>query len=345
MYNSNIAREVEEVRVLILGGCGFVGRHMTKKLCDQGHDVVCVDNMVSESSLHPSKWMDHLKPVKPFRFLDVDCREFFSESTEQFDMIIHLAAVVGGRLTIENQPLSVAEDLAIDAMMFNWAVKTNQKKVVFLSSSAAYPIQYQTRQNHRLLSEDLIDLSSDVIGKPDLTYGWAKLTGEYLAKLAFERNGLQSVCFRPFSGYGEDQHLSYPFPSLVRKVIKSKGKSPIEVWSTGEQVRDFIYIDDCIDAILHIAPQINNGRAVNLGTGIPTSFNELITKVWDMRYESGESQLNRLLDKPEGVFYRVADTLLMKGYGYQPTTTLEQGIEKTFVHAYGMCKEDCGCWI
>src|SRR4030067_150415 len=111
MYNSNIAREVEEVRVLILGGCGFVGRHMTKKLCDQGHDVVCVDNMVSESSLHPSKWMDHLKPVKPFRFLDVDCREFFSESTEQFDMIIHLAAVVGGRLTIGNQPLSVAEDL------------------------------------------------------------------------------------------------------------------------------------------------------------------------------------------------------------------------------------------
>jgi len=332
------------MKILVTGAAGFVGRHMTKKLCDRGDDVVCVDNMVSESSLHPNLWMDHLKPTKPVRFLNVDCRAFFNESSEQFDMIIHLAAVVGGRLTIENQPLSVAEDLAIDAMMFNWAVKTNQKKVIFLSSSAAYPIQHQTRQSHRLLSEDLIDLSSDVIGKPDLTYGWAKLTGEYLAKLAFERNGLQSVCFRPFSGYGEDQHLSYPYPSLVRKVMKSQGKKPIEVWGSGDQVRDFIYIDDCIDAILHIAPQVNDGRAVNLGTGNPMTFVDLIKQTHTLLWEYGEPKITCLTDKPEGVFYRAADILLMKSYGYTPTTTLEQGLKKTLI-ANGLRKEDCGCWL
>ena len=62
----------------------------------------------------------------------------------------------------------------------------------------------------------------DFIGFPDMSYGWSKLTCEYLAKLAYERKGLKSVCYRPFSGYGEDQDLSYPFPSICKRVIENK---------------------------------------------------------------------------------------------------------------------------
>lgn len=319
------------MKVLITGGAGFVGRHMTKKLCDLNYDVTVIDNMVSESSQEPTKWMEHLKPESAFKFINKDCRVFFEQSDEVFDIVVHLAAVVGGRLTIENKPLAVAEDLAIDAMMFNWAVRTGQKKIIFLSSSAAYPIEYQTRDNYKLLSENMINFSSNLLGKPDLSYGWAKLTGEYLAKLAYERNGLKSVCFRPFSGYGEDQNVAYPYPSILQRVINagSKNDAVIDVWGSGEQVRDFIYIDDCIDAILHISKQIDDGTAVNLGTGVPTSFVELIQKMSNVIYGK-DIKINRLLEKPEGVFYRAADTTLMHSYGFKPKVTLEDGIRISF---------------
>lgn len=314
--------------VLVTGGAGFVGRHAVKRLCDDGYDVTVVDNMVSASSLHPELWMPHLKPRKQFKFIEEDCRGFFAKCQEKFDMIIHLAAIVGGRLSIENQPLSVAEDLAIDAMMFNWAVSTKQKKVIFLSSSAAYPIEYQTRGVESRLAEGMIDLDGFSIGKPDLSYGWAKLTGEYLARLAHSRNGLDVACFRPFSGYGEDQHTTYPFPSILQRVIESEGCKPIDVWGSGEQTRDFIYIDDCIDAILALSPDINDGSALNLGTGVGTSFSALVNAAHNILY-GVDASVNCLIGKPEGVFYRVADTTALNAAGFTPSFDLAAGIERS----------------
>jgi len=316
------------MNVLVTGGAGFVGRHVVKRMCDSGYDVTVVDNLVSNSAARPEAWMDHLKPAKSFNFIEKDARHFFEECRESYDIVVHLAAIIGGRLTIEYAPLQVAEDLALDAMMYNWAVKTRPKKIVFFSSSAAYPIKYQTRELYRALPESLINFNDDMIGKPDLSYGWAKLTGEYLAKLAYERNGLNTVCFRPFSGYGEDQHETYPFPSILRRVAEYNGKDPIDVWSTGEQVRDFIYIDDCIDGMMFLMNKINDGSAVNLGSGEATTFRELIQVMSKVLHGEGNVPINPLLDKPEGVFYRLSDTALMKSYGFYPQTSLRDGIRR-----------------
>ena len=96
-----------------------------------------------------------------------------------------MAAIVGGREMIENEPLAVATDLSIDSEMFNWAVRTGQPKVVYYSSSAAYPIKYQKENSEIKMKEDFIDL--DNISNPDFTYGWLKLTGELLAELPKNR--------------------------------------------------------------------------------------------------------------------------------------------------------------
>jgi len=316
------------MNVLVTGGAGFVGRHIVKKMSDIGYDITIVDNLISESSLHPSEWMTHLKSTRKIKFIHQDATRFFESCTERFDIVVHLAAIVGGRLTIEYAPLVVAEDLALDARMYNWAVKTKPKKIVFFSSSAAYPTKYQTRKYHRQLVESDIDFDGEVIGKPDLSYGWAKLTGEYLAKLAYERNGLNTVCFRPFSGYGEDQHLNYPFPSILRRVANYNGRDPVDVWSTGDQVRDFIYIDDCVDGMLNIMNQINNGSAVNLGSGNATSFRDLIKLMGKQLHNLDDIPVNPLLDKPEGVYYRVSNPDLMLSHGFNPPTTLEEGINR-----------------
>lgn len=233
--------------------------------------------------------------------------------------------MVGGRLMIENSPLVVAEDLSIDAAFWQWAALTHPKKSVCFSSSAAYPISLQTADNYRLLTEDLISFDGD-IGMPDMTYGWAKLTSEYLARLAHEKHGLKTICFRPFSGYGEDQDDAYPFPSICKRVLANRGKDIIQVWGSGKQMRDFIHISDCVTGILSMVDKIDDGGAVNLSTGKFTSFIELASIAANTA--GFNPTITGLSDKPEGVFGRGGDTEKQKGFGFTPKITIEEGIAR-----------------
>lgn len=165
------------------------------------------------------------------------------------------------------------------------------------------------------------------LGVPDLTYGWAKLTSEFLGKIAFEKNGIKSVTYRPFSGYGEDQHLNYPFPSIVKRAIENINNENFEVWGSGNQMRDFIHIDDCLNGVVSTCDLIDNGDAINLSTGIFTSFKELAKKICNiLGYDPiiiGKS------NKPEGVFARGGSTDKQKKFGFEYKISLEEGIKKS----------------
>lgn len=282
------------MKVLITGDAGFVGREFHRQL--SGHDITCVDIVNG-----------------------LDARKFFALNDTHFDLVIHLAAIVGGRATIEGNPLKVATDLAIDSDMFQWALRTKPKHLVYYSSSAAYPIDLQGYgSGHKLIESD-IDL--DNVRLPDLTYGWAKLTGEILAKYA-QQEGLNVHVFRPFSGYGEDQDLTYPFPSFIHRGVHKY--NPFTIWGTGNQVRDFIHISDVVSATLEAVNQNVQGP-VNLGWGRPTTFLELAELVCN---EVGYTpSLDIKTDAPEGVAYRCSDSSKMMGF-YTPKVTLEEGIAR-----------------
>jgi nucleoside-diphosphate-sugar epimerase len=285
-------------KALITGHAGFVGRHFVKQL-DGKYDLTLVD--VKEGN---------------------DCRDFFKENSTKFDLVIHLAAIVGGRATIEGNPLKVATDLAIDSDMFQWALRTKPDSIVYYSSSAAYPTAYQTQTTRYKLREDHINLYS--VMSPDLTYGWAKLTGEMLANYA-EQEGLRVHVFRPFSGYGEDQDLDYPFPSFIAR--GKRKDNPFEIWGTGEQVRDFIHIDDVVAGTLEAVKQDIQGP-VNLGWGRPTSFNELAELVTK---EVGYSpEIKHIIGAPEGVSYRLCDPSKFMSF-YTPKISLEEGIRRALL--------------
>jgi len=309
-------------KVLITGGCGFVGRHFTYNLINKGYDITIVDDL--STGLKPDLWPCFVKPKRNFKLLVGDAREYFKESTESFDLVLHLAAVVGGRMTIEGDPLKVATDLAIDAMFFNWLSKltTKPKKVVYFSSSAAYPIDLQTEIHNVKLSEEMIDFSKS-IGVPDMTYGWSKLTGEFLAQHSVEKYGLDVVIYRPFSGYGEDQDFTYPFPSIIRRVTKKE--DPIVVWGSGNQTRDFIHIDDCVEGVLESMDKLRSGEALNLTSGKGTSFFELAKMC--MEITGHKVELKNDPSKPEGVFARVGDNSKMLKY-YVPRINLKEGIAR-----------------
>jgi GDP-L-fucose synthase len=233
--------------------------------------------------------------------------------------------MVGGREMIEHNPLAVAEDLSIDAEYWRWARSAAPAKTICFSSSAAYPISLQRRDGYQLLREDMINFDSN-IGMPDMSYGWAKMTHEYLAQLAYSCHGLKSVTYRPFSGYGDDQDLAYPFPSICKRAIANAGNERLTVWGTGDQMRDFIHIDDCVRGVLQTMDKIENGAAVNLSTGILTSFKQFASEA--ARLVGYTPEVTGTSTKPEGVFARGGDTTLQKSLGFEAQISFTQGITR-----------------
>ena len=281
------------MKILITGDAGFVGRAFHRALAKQRHDITGIDLVNGK-----------------------EVRHFFATDNTQFDIVIHLAAIVGGRMTIEGNPLSVASDLAIDADMFQWALRTRPKHIVYFSSSAAYPIFLQRLAYQQKLRE--IDINLEHIRTPDFTYGWAKLSGEMLASYA-RAEGLKVTVLRPFSGYGADQALDYPFPSFIERAKRKA--DPFEVWGRGTQVRDFVHIDDVVGATF--AAVINDVNVMNICSGRPTSFIELAEMV--MLQANYLAPIKNNLDAPIGVEYRVGSTTQMFQV-YEPKISLEEGI-------------------
>lgn len=316
-------------RILITGGAGFVGRHFVKHFLEAGDEVHCIDSVVPlTGGIDPAAGWPLFDPrdFGSFHFSKVDCRDYFKQNTHaEFDYALHLAAMVGGREMIELNPLAVAEDLSIDSEYWKWARDAKPKKTICFSSSAAYPISLQRREGHVLLKEDMINFGGD-IGMPDMSYGWAKLTHEYLARLAFERHGIKSVTYRPFSGYGEDQDLAYPFPSICKRVLDNRGSAALTVWGTGDQMRDFIHIDDCVRGVLHTMDQVDDGSAINLSTGIFTSFKAFASLAASIA--GYQPVVTGTSNKPEGVFARGGDTALQQRLGFQADISFKAGVER-----------------
>lgn len=277
------------MKVLITGSHGFVGRYFINKL--QDHDLTLVD-------------------IKK----GIDCRDFFKCDEKQFDLVIHLAAIVGGRESIEGRPMAVADNLSIDSEFFQWCLKTKPHKVVYFSSSAAYPVSLQAFPETRLKESDI---DFDTIGKPDMTYGWSKLTGEYLAQFVPNVH-----IFRPFSGYAYDQDLNYPFPMYIKRALEKA--DPFEVWGTGKQTRDFIHMSDVVEAVM-IAVEEGIQGPINLGMGRSTSFLELAQMSMDAVGYKG--QILTRPDKPVGCMHRVSNNEKLLSF-YKPKITLEEGIER-----------------
>jgi nucleoside-diphosphate-sugar epimerase len=285
-------------KVLVTGNQGFVGRYFEDFLIKQNWQIFGVD----------------LKN-------GIDCRDFFKKSNDVYDLVIHLAAIVGGRKTIETEPLSVATDLSIDSEMFNWAIRTKQRRVIYFSSSAAYPIRKQIKNSNIFLSEQ--DINLEDIKNPDNTYGWAKLTGELLASAA-RKKGLKTYVFRPFSGYGTDQDLDYPFPSFI---YRAKNKiDPFEIWGDGEQVRDFIHITDIVQACMK-ALELDIEDPINLGNGTPFSFNQLAEMIFTESGWRPPQGIKHIETNPTGVMFRCSDCSLLKSF-YTPKVDLVTGINK-----------------
>jgi GDP-L-fucose synthase len=318
------------MKVLITGGCGFLGRHFAKALLKQGHHVIVIDNL--SNGVRPQSWPKFLRPERKdkFEFFHADVRDFFDYHLRGlgrkggFDLVIHLAATVGGRSIIEGSPIENAATIAIDAEFFRWLAFEQPKYTIYMSSPAIYPVDLQDEDNDWRLDEIDLDIKdTKVLGIPDLVYGWSKLTAEYLAYVSSEKHGLNIFCPRPFSGYGEDQSLDYPMPSICKRVADKE--DPLIVWGSGKQNRDWVHVDDIVECVLKTYPKFRGYNTLNIGTGIATNFFQLAELA--SKIEGYSPKIEPKTDAPEGVINRVADISKLNVY-YKPKINLKEGVTR-----------------
>jgi nucleoside-diphosphate-sugar epimerase len=282
---------------LLTGDAGFVGRHFSERLKADGWDIEGSDIR---------------------RGMTEDCRRIFEGSTH-YDLVVHCAAIVGGRAKIEGAPMAVADNLSIDAALWQWALRTRPGRVVYFSSSAAYPIILQNGPVPWILREE--DLGLEDLRQPDQTYGLAKLVGEIQAALVRDA-GIPVTVIRPFSGYGSDQDDSYPFPAFIDRALAKT--DPFTVWGDGQQTRDWVHIDDIVELTMACVEAGVDGP-VNACTGRATSFDTLATIV--CREAGYMPELHHVLDAPSGVGYRVGSPAVMNTI-HTPAVSLEDGVRR-----------------
>jgi UDP-glucose 4-epimerase len=325
-------------------------------LLGAGHDVWIIDDL--STGMHPDRWLtgfserETAPPVVAYRLPGGQSLTFLQEDAAfallkqlgiapaadhpefpAFDYVFALASIVGGRARIDGDPIGVGMDLAIDSLFFLWVVRNREKvgRVLYASSSAAYPINLQKKDGHVALDERMIDFTTGELGQPDMTYGWSKLTGEYLSHLAAKHYGIKVACVRPFSGYGEDQDLSYPVPAIAYRV--ARGDDPVRVWGDGQQGRDFVHIEDCITAMILAIERIEDGSGVNIGSGRLMTFLDvaaLFTKL-----DGRSAAVQPLIGKPVGVQSRYCDPARMeKTLAWKPEIPLEEGFGRVLKAAH-----------
>jgi nucleoside-diphosphate-sugar epimerase len=300
------------LKAIVTGNAGFIGRHM-------------------QAALEQRDWDVHGCDLKT----GIDCRKHvFQHDDTVYDLVVHCAYHVGGRAAIDGNPSLLALNLELDAQLFNWAVRTGQKRVLYYSSSAAYPIHLQETTSAFYLSdaydpnrpwipltEPMVDTRS--VRQPDARYGWAKLTGEQLAEAA-RLTGLRVSVVRPFSGYGGDQDLTYPFPAILRRVIDGD----LSVWGPPGQYRDWVHVDDVIGASLAVVDHGVDGP-VNICSGTGVEMGNLAVRMARIAGVAVPDTVTYLRDRPTGVMVRVGDPTRMLEV-YRPTVDLDEGIRRAF---------------
>jgi nucleoside-diphosphate-sugar epimerase len=311
-------------KILILGGCGFIGGNLSKKLTEEGHFVRNVDIKRHEFfTKFNSEWMqgDLRKP----KFVhDVMCLPDGS-----FDEVYQLAADMGGAGYIfsgENDANVMHNSALINLNVLDTAIRTGVKKIFYSSSACMYPEHNQLNPENPNCEE-----SSAYPANPDSEYGWEKLFSERLY-LAYNRNyGLDVKIARfhnIFGPYGTYKGGKEKAPAaMCRKVAECLDGGEIEVWGDGQQTRSFLYIDECIDGILRLMDSDFKGP-VNIGSEEMLSINQLAQNVIDI---SGKEIYIKNIEGPTGVRGRNSDNkLIREKLGWEPTKPLYDGLIKTY---------------
>ena len=332
-------------QALVLGGGGFIGGHLAKRLKSMGYYVRVVDVKRHEYFSEP-EFCDHfiLGDLKETSIVSkamyAPKQNGVGDKQNAFDEVYQLAADMGGAGYIfsgENDANVMHNSAMINLNVALYASKFGVKKLFYSSSACMYPEHNQLDPNNPNCEE-----SSAYPANPDSEYGWEKLFSERLF-MAFKRNyGLDVRIGRfhnIFGPYGTWKGGREKSPAAIcRKVAEAVEPSEIEIWGPGTQTRSFLYIDECIEAVLRLMNSDFSGP-VNIGSEEKVSMNELANLVINIsgkRLSVKNIDGQEFIDKygykcPLGVNGRNSDNRLYKEkIGWEVSQRLEVGIRNLY---------------
>ena len=304
--------------VLVAGGAGFIGASLVQRLLGEGVTV--------RATLHRKDAVIKDERVEYVRG-DLMDMAFCQQVVQGIDYVFLAAASTSGAAVIKATPLvHVTPNIVMNARLLEAAHAARVKKFVFLSSNAAYP----PTGDRPVREDEMFD------GDPYEAYygvGWMKRYTEILCRLYTEKlkDPMMTVVLRPSNIYGPrddyDFATSHVMAALIRRVVERQ--APFEVWGNGEDVRDWIYIDDFVDAVLLATERINSFEPVNIALGEGHTIKEALKIILGV---DGFTDADLRFDptKPSMIPVRLIDTSRAeKVLGFRAKTGLREGITKT----------------
>lgn len=310
-------------QVAITGGAGFLGSHVVDYFVGAGEDTVVVDDF-SEGS--KSNLADSLsEPNCSIRTADLTERDAALDAFEGIDVIVHLAAKIGGIGYFHDVPADIiALNDAMTRNVCDAAVKHDIDRLVYASSSMVYE-----RASEFPVSEEQVG----EIAPPASAYGYQKLSGEYYCKAYHDQYDMEYSIFRPFNAVGpreppgDEVGQAHVIPDFVMKILEEE-QDPLKILGDGRQIRAFTHVSD-IAAGIHacVNKDAASNEDFNLGSSDGIEMRELARKIWDRCNRDEEISFETEAEFEHDVQKRIPDSSKAKNLlDWEPEVTLDEAL-------------------
>lgn len=297
----------KEKKIYIAGHRGMVGSATLRLLEKNGFQ-----NIVFKTS----KELDLTSQAAVFSFFE----------KEKPEIVILAAAKVGGiQANIDNPATFLLDNLKMQNNICEAALKNNTEKLVFLGSSCIYPKECAQPMKEEYLMTGKLEPTNE-------GYAIAKIAGIKLLEGFYKQYGFNSISLMPCNLYGPNDSFdlkhSHVLSALVKRFTDAAGNNDAEItlWGTGIARREFMHVDDVARAILFMMENYNSNQFINIGCGTDVSIKELAETIAQKTGFKGT--INWDSTKPDGMLRKCMDVTRMKALGFEPSITLEQGIEE-----------------
>lgn len=301
------------MKILITGGAGFIGSNLTKRLLEDGHEIIVLDNLLRGNKIDK----DTFSKIK-FVNGDVCDGALVNKLSKGIDVIFHFAAVLGVDVVADHPVITMEVETIGTRNVVEAALTNNVKKILYASTSGIY--------GHSAIESALTE---NVMVDPRTSYAMAKRYNEIYLASNHEEKGLNAISLRFFNVYGLNQDNRMVIPRFFEQALQGRD---ITVFGNGKQTRDFTWVDDTVEACVKLM-DVDGYHNVNIACEKEWNIKEVAENIKDIT--NSDSKIV-YLDAPKKRYdYEVERRIgssekLMKLINYKPTTTLEEGLNKIF---------------